>query len=608
MSEVFPARLVTAEAFGWVPDVRAAALIAGIALAALAQTASAAVSPVPEPEPSRQVLVPGAVYEQRSLQGGQRLHVIRASPSARIRLGPITTGPSVLSRGSLRSAVRTRLNEGVVAGVNGDYFNLSTGYPSGVLLADQRLESDPEPARAALIVPPPSGRIDVTRLAMASTWQATTEPGARPATVRTIQAVNRPRARSTETILFTPSAGPTTPDGSSLFEVRVRLDDPAPVLVGQAREGTVVARRANGGTDIGAGHIVLSGVGSAGSRIASALPLGQRLTVTMGLIGLPEGATQAIGGGPALVQDGRVVTDPDESFTSSQLDGRTSRTAVGQRPDGAMLLVAADGPVQGSPGLTSAELATTMADLGASEAIGMDSGGSAQMVRYTTEVVPWESPRPISTALTLAYSGVQLQPLPRRLTPNSDGVLERVSAIVRSPTPGVATVSARRRGGGARRIAQVEVGPGARRVDLSPRRLRMRDGVWDVRVRLVPSDGQRPTAQTRRVIVDRTLGGLTATRVVRSIGGTRQPVVRIGFRLAASARVTVRVRTARGTETLVSGRRLGAGRRAVLWDRRIDGEEVGGTATIEVLARGRLGTAGLSRPVTLPPVGATPRG
>jgi hypothetical protein len=121
------------------------------------------------------------------------------------------------------------------------------------------------------------------------------------------------------------------------------------------------------------------------------------------------------------------------------------------------------------------------------------------------------------------------------------------------------------------------------------------------RSRFVPDGGARPTAQTRRVLVDRTLGRLSATRVVRTVGGDRRRLIRIGFRLSRDARVTVRAVTSKGTETIVSGRRLGRGQRVILWDRTVDGDEVGGTARIEVIALGKLGRTGLTRPVKLPP-------
>lgn len=584
-------------------------LLPAVLLLALAAAgpAAAQVTVLEDTAAGPQAVVPGITYERRA-QDAQVLHVIRAAPSARTRLEAITTGPNVMSRGDLGTAVRQRLAGGVVAGVNGDFFNYDYGYPSGVLVRGQELQSDPEPGRSTLVIPDPGGRIALAKLEMASTWQAVVTPPAR-ASVRTIQGVNRPAARSTETILFTPAGTTVTPTGDSLLEARIRLDDPSPPLLGQVRTGTVVGRRSGGGSEVGQGHVVLTGVGSAGKRISDDLPLGQRITFTMGLAGWPVGATAALGGGPALVTGGLPVLAPDETFLSSQLAGRTARTAVGQTADGTLLLVSADGPEQGSAGLTNSELATTLAGLGAVEALAMDSGGSTQMRVLTTPVVTWSSYRQIGTALTLAYSGVQLQPLPTRLTPNSDGVLERVSAIVRSPIAGTATVTARRRGGGGSvRLGEVPVGPGAARVNLDPRAKRMRDGVWEVRARLVPADGDRPTAQTRRLIVDRTLGGLTATRVVRTVGGRSRPVIRVGFRLASPATVTVRVSTAAGSETLVSGSRLTAGRRALVWDRTIAGKVVGGTATVEVVAVGRLGRTGLSRPVVLPPVKATPRG
>ena len=50
-------------------------------------------------------------------------------------------------------------------------------------------------------------------------------------------------------------------------------------------------------------------------------------------------------------------------------------------------------------------------------------------------------------------------------------------------------------------------------MNVDPRRLRLPDGVYDVRRRASsPDDGSGDTEQSRRVIVNRTLGSLNATQ------------------------------------------------------------------------------------------------
>lgn len=87
--------------------------------------------------------------------------------------------------------------------------------------------------------------------------------------------------------------------------------------------------------------------------------------------------------GPFLVIDGEPLTVPD---SSSYGGGKNPRTAIGQRADGAVLLLVVDGRQANSIGATFKELAYIMLEYGAINASAMDGGTSTQMV-YNDEVV-----------------------------------------------------------------------------------------------------------------------------------------------------------------------------------------------------------------------------
>jgi hypothetical protein len=93
--------------------------------------------------------------------------------------------------------------------------------------------------------------------------------------------------------------------------------------------------------------------------------------------------------GPLLVADGRrVIADGDDSegfsaaahqFDSDITQGRYPRAALaiaGER----LLAVACDGRTQHDAGMTLAELADTLLELGATDALNLDGGGSASLV------------------------------------------------------------------------------------------------------------------------------------------------------------------------------------------------------------------------------------
>lgn len=88
----------------------------------------------------------------------------------------------------------------------------------------------------------------------------------------------------------------------------------------------------------------------------------------------------ALTGGTLLVKDGNVITNFTHSPTAPST--RAPRTAVGTTADGkTLLIVAVDGRASGgSIGMTQAELAAYMKELGCANAINFDGGGSTTML------------------------------------------------------------------------------------------------------------------------------------------------------------------------------------------------------------------------------------
>ena len=577
------------------------------AAAALASTAPAGAAPVealpPASPPKVTEIAPGVGYQRLVQAGGQVVHVIRGAASPRVSLSPALTAGSPVHRAELTDAIGQRLPAGAIAGINGDFFNVGQNYPSGVLLMGGDLISEPQASRSALVLLP-GGAIDAVRLALEGRFQAVDPTNPKQFTLRTFTGINRPAQRGSETILYTPAYGQAATPTGSRYEVKVRLDAPGPLSPNVPRSGTVVGVKNGGGTAIEPGHVVLTGVGSAGPTLVSELPLGRRVNVSPGLLALPAGAVAALGGGPLLVREGQAVPTSGEGFTGSQLGSRTSRSAVGQAADGTTLLVTAEGPAQGSPGLTVAEQASLLASLGARTALAMDAGGSAQLAVGTSLAIPWSSPRSIPDVLLMYYDGVRLEPLPFRLSANADRVDDATTAVMRTPRAGVARLTiARRTGRPAKRLWEGRLGPGSVRVLLDPRRLHLADGVYTVVSQVTPDDGSGVTEQRRRVILDRTLGSLSARPEARRVG--RRVVARldVGFVLAHSARVSARVESTSGRvlHRLASGKVMRPGRQRLTWNRRRDGKIVSGDLRVVVEARGRLGTSGLVRAVTLRP-------
>ena len=93
-----------------------------------------------------------------------------------------------------------------------------------------------------------------------------------------------------------------------------------------------------------------------------------------------KGIRDAITFGPALIVNGQPVSVKGAS------SGLNPRTAIGQRSDGAVLMLVIEGRQASSLGATYADLISIMLDYGAINAINMD-GGSSSLMYYKGEYV-----------------------------------------------------------------------------------------------------------------------------------------------------------------------------------------------------------------------------
>ena len=109
------------------------------------------------------------------------------------------------------------------------------------------------------------------------------------------------------------------------------------------------------------------------------------------------GAKEALSFGPVLISNGKMTP-----FSGDGGWGPSSRTAIGQRTDGAVILLVIDGRSLASTGATLVELQQIMNKLGAHNAINLDGGKSTTMY-YEGEIINTPSnsmgERPIPSAI-----------------------------------------------------------------------------------------------------------------------------------------------------------------------------------------------------------------
>jgi len=511
--------------------------------------------------------MPGVSYERQvqfTLHGPVVFHILRAPrPGGLYALRPLLSNDSLLGRETVTSMQKRAMSTANVAGVNGDLFTWDEGLPSGMLMQSGVLETPPHPKRSTLGITD-DGSLIIDRVTMLGTWQ-----GSGPR--RALNGLNqRPGAQGIS--LFTPVWGESTPTASGTVEVVLEPMPPAAPFTDLT--GTVIDIKTGGGTPIPRDGAVLVARGSAATKLAEEAVLGGSAIVRLVLRPQWGAVVDAIGGGPLIVRDGQPVFAALEDFAPSQINPRNPRTAVGQLADGRIVMVAVDGRRSGySVGVSTFELAQELVRLGAVTGTALDSGGSTTMAFNGKLLNRPSDPggeRPVSDSLNVFYYGVVVPQAPKPvLSPNGDGVAETQTLTYKLVRPATVTASLIGPDGIPR---QTETGlrePGTYRTTWSgrtPDGVAEPEGRWRWVVNALDDQGQHSKVE-RRFFLNRTLGYLRV-RPARVVVHKRGGRLRVGFRLAHPAVVTVTIRNARGGRVKTIRRRLGQGQRTIRWDGR----------------------------------------
>ena len=550
-------------------------------------------------------LFPGVTYEtgvQFTPHGPVAIHIVRGPrPVGLHRLRPVLSNETIVGRETVSSMQRRLATEGTVVGVNGDFFSWELSKPSGILMRDGVLAAAPNGGRSSAGITL-DGTLDVRRIRIFGTWRGLGQR--RPLTFNEPPGANG-------ISLFTSDWGPTTPRVQGAVSVAL---SPFPETTPNADlTGSVSDARQSGSMAIAPGTAVLVARGTAAQKLQAEAPLGT--TVTIRLILQPDWAAvgDAIGGGPVLVRDGLPVFRANEGFTTQQLAPRHPRSAVGQLPDGRILLVAVDGRQTGySVGMTTFELAQTMSRLGAVRAMALDGGGSTTLA-FDGTVLNRPSDgreRPVSTALMLVYSGVFASPPAEPVvSPNGDGIAEEQQLAYKIVRPSTATVTLTAPDGTNAFQETVTREPGTYEVlfppvpavppeTVPPPPVPPVEGRWTLSVTATDDEGQLSTA-VRRFWVNSTLGFLKVqprTLFVPRAGRNAT----IAWTQARAGQVTVAVETRSGVLVrTIAKRRFEAGSESVTWNGRLrNGRPAfGGLYRVRVMARNEVGQVSLEQPL-----------
>jgi flagellar hook assembly protein FlgD len=534
------------------------AALCGLLAAAAASAATGSQRRGDQASVSTSLLMPGVTYT-REVDFSSRGPIVIDVVTAPRPDGNVYSLQPALSNGVLRGTEElTHLQQRVAAGattvaIDGDYFASRTGAPSGMLMQGGVLESAPALGRSSVGIGA-NGLLTTARVSLAGTWQGGGQ--------RRPLVLSSPAGKGKFT-LYTPAYGTATPKEAGVVEDVIGSFPPA--TLGGPLVGTVTQVANGGPTRIPRGGAVLVARGSVSTaQLRAEAPVGEQVAVRLSLSPDWSGLAGAVGGGPLLVRNGKPVFHAGEAFDSRQLNTREPRGAIGQLPDGRILLVSVEGTNPAySIGMSSYELAVELSRLGATTAFGLGAGPAAGLAFNGSLLTrPWKGRRPkVSDALVLSYSGVYaVPPSTPVLSPNGDGVGDTQKFSYRLARP--STVAATLTGPGGRKITLAN---GAEPASLetmtwdgssggSP----APEGAWTFAV--TATDDRKVTTSAQRTFsLDDTLSSLAVKPGSRGLPTAT-------FQLTRAAKVVVQVERPNGlpVATLRSGS-LGAGPQRATW-------------------------------------------
>ncbi len=291
------------------------------------------------------------------------IHVIEVDPSA-YEIQPVKALDNGIGRESVLS-ISTRY--GAVASVNGSFFSIGGTYDgkaSGALKIHDWYSLPVKPRGCiGWSLDNQSPRLDRLLIQAIGTYEMCD---------LVFDGLNRPR-KNGEIILFTPSFHKTTltnPDGEEVVVV----------------DGVIQSIVKKGSTKIPENGFVLSIQEK--NPLFNTFSVGARLTISTQITPL-SGVTPStnwnsldyiVGGTPILLYQGNKVTNFEcEQTLPTFLSKRHARTAVGILPNGNWIFVVVD-KAASVDGMTIYELTDLMAELGCTDALNLDGGGSSTMV------------------------------------------------------------------------------------------------------------------------------------------------------------------------------------------------------------------------------------
>jgi hypothetical protein len=330
-------------------------------------------------------IAPGLSVEEREFrrfdQGPFRAWILRVDPQLpSVNVLPLHAGEKAAG---LETTNRMAERYGAIAAVNGGYFAFGAyaGISKNHFLYNGRILGTWKDRSALIFCREQAGRENLQVAPVEFRGQVLAGTSRFP-----LDGLNRERGDS-ELIWYTSDFPGSTRTRGGL---EVTLD----------AQGKVLSITKDGNSPIPARGGVLSASGKAAVWLQAYAKPGARLRIEAKLLQTSCEATDIVSAGPLLIQNGEIDLS-EKGFAHAA--ARHPRTAAGITRDGKLLFVVVDGRSQASAGMTIAELAQFLQELGAYQAVNLDGGGSST---FYAQGRIWNQPsdgrpRPVSDALLL---------------------------------------------------------------------------------------------------------------------------------------------------------------------------------------------------------------
>ena len=298
----------------------------------------------------------------------------------------VTYGDVLTDRSSVADMAAALEAEGyrVVAGINGDFYNVNTGLPIGLVVTDAVLRSSDAGYYAIGFRADGTAILGKPSIRVSADLGYTVDDGFGTSTevVRPVAAVNKARTNS-GIFLYTYDFNAKHTTGTTEAGVNVVCAiEEGSLTIG----GTVTARvervEESTVTALQPGEIVLSANSQADTYYSGALQSMQPgSTVTLSVTAADEGwndVKYAVGALYCLAENGVVA--------SGLAAGTNPRTAVGQKADGTLVFYTVDGRRSGhSIGASMTQVGERLLELGCQTVLCLDGGGSTNLAVTTPD-------------------------------------------------------------------------------------------------------------------------------------------------------------------------------------------------------------------------------